>query len=171
MWAEQPLQQEHIFTQTLDRSSLTKLKGGESIEALCKTTATIIFYKLPADTDSCLRYINALDFSRPATGLRVIKPKGNRAGEAHIPVVITKLTAYTWRLLEQRVVYFTHNLAVGIRHAVNDENICFWFSGFFRSPYSHANSWLRKCFHVSERELPPLLRSPPLLRLTLEGLH
>jgi hypothetical protein len=37
-------------------------------------------------------------------------------------VVITRLTAYIWRLLTQRVVYFTSTFAVGIRHAVNDEN-------------------------------------------------
>jgi hypothetical protein len=37
-------------------------------------------------------------------------------------VVITQLTAYIWHLLEQRVVYFTPTLAVGIRHAVNDES-------------------------------------------------
>jgi hypothetical protein len=122
MWAEQPVGQTHPFGTTIDRSTLTKPKGGESKEVLCKTTATIIFYKLPTDTTLCLRYINALDFPRPATRLRVIKPKGNRAGEAQIPVVITRMTAYIWRLLEQRVVYFKHDLAVGIRHAVNDEN-------------------------------------------------
>jgi hypothetical protein len=122
LWAEQPVGQTHPFNTTIDRSSLTKPKGGESKEVLCKTTATIIFYKLPTDTALCLRYINALDFPRPATRLRVIKPKGNRAGEAQIPVVITRMTTYIWRLLEQRVVYFKHDLAVGIRHAVNDEN-------------------------------------------------
>jgi hypothetical protein len=75
-WAEQPLQQEHPFSKTVNRSTLTKPKGGENIQVLCKTTATIIFYKLPADTASCLRFINNLDFPRPATRLRVIKPKG-----------------------------------------------------------------------------------------------
>ena len=121
------LQQEHLFTQTLDRSSLTKPKGGESIEVLCKTTVTIIFYKLQADTNyQRIQQTHASVTSTPWTSLAlpqgVIKPKGNRAGEAQIPVIITKLTAYTWRLLEQRVVYFTHNLAVGICHAVNDES-------------------------------------------------
>jgi hypothetical protein len=106
----------------LDRSSLTAPIGDEAKEILCNTTATIIFYMLPADTTSCLRYINALQFPRPATRLRVIKPKGNRGGEAQIPVVITQLTAYIWRLLLQRAVYFTSDLALGIRHAVNDEN-------------------------------------------------
>ena len=121
-WAEQPFGHEHVFKNVIDRSTLTPPKGGENRDVLCTTTATIIFYNLPADTDSCLRYINALDFPRPATRLRVIKPKGNRAGASQIPVVITALTAYIWRLLEQRVVYFTNTLAVGIRHAVNDEN-------------------------------------------------
>ena len=121
-WAEQPLGHAHVFDNVIDRSTLTPPKGGENRAVLCKTTATIIFYNLPADTDSCLRYINALDFPRPATRLRVIKPKGNRAGVSQIPVVITALTEYIWRLLEQRVVYFTNTLAVGIRHAVNDDN-------------------------------------------------
>ena len=62
LWAEQPVGQTHPFNTTIDRSSLTKPKGGESKEVLCKTTATIIFYKLPTDTALCLRYINALDF-------------------------------------------------------------------------------------------------------------
>jgi hypothetical protein len=83
--------------------------------------ATIIFYLLPENSALALRYINALDFPRPATHLRVIKPKGQRDGEAQIPVVVTHLTAYIWRLLHQWVVYFTSTLAVGIRHAVNNE--------------------------------------------------
>ena len=36
--------------------------------------------------------------------------------------MITQLTAYIWRLLAQRAVYFTRDLAVGIRHTVKDEN-------------------------------------------------
>ena len=106
----------------VDRSTLTSPKGNGTKQTLCNAGATIIFYLLPTDTTLALHYINALDFSRPTTLLRVIKPKGNRAGEAQIPVVITRLTAYIWRLLHQRVVYFTSTLAVGIRHAVNDEN-------------------------------------------------
>ena len=104
IWAEQPVGHTHPFNTTLDRSSLTAPIGDEAKEILCNTTATIIFYMLPADTTSCLRYINALQFPRPATRLRVIKPKGNREGEAQIPVVITQLTAYIWRLLAQRAV-------------------------------------------------------------------
>ena len=74
------------------------------------------------NTALALRYINTLDFPRPATLLRVVKPKGNLAREPQIPVVITRLTAYILRLLTQRAVYFTPTFAVGIRHAVNDEN-------------------------------------------------
>ena len=122
LWASQPLGSEHPFANVIDRSTLTPPKNNEHKRVLCKAGATIIFYLLPADTTLALRYINALDFPRPATLLRVIKPKGNRAGEAQIPVVIKRLTAYIWRLLHQRVVYFTSTLAVGIRHAVNDEN-------------------------------------------------
>ena len=92
------------------------------MSSCCKASATIIFYLLPEDTALALRYINTLDFPRPATLLRVVKPKSNRAGEPQIPVVITRLIAYIWRLLTQRVIYFTPTLAVGIRHAVNDEN-------------------------------------------------
>jgi hypothetical protein len=83
--------------------------------------ARINFYLLPADTDLALRYVNALDFPRPATHLRVIKPKDNRPGEPHIPVVITHLSAYIWMLLHQRVT-LPPTPAVSIRHAVNYEN-------------------------------------------------
>ena len=121
MWASQPLNQQHPFNKVVDRSTLTPPMGGEETEVLSNGVATIIFYLLPEETAMALRYINALDFPRPATHLRVIKPKGQRDGEAQIPVVITHLTAYVWRLLHQRVVYFTTTLAVGIRHAVNDE--------------------------------------------------
>ena len=122
MWASQPMGTQHPFNRVVDRSTLTPPTGGENKRVLCKASATIIFYLLPEDTALALRYINTLDFPRPATLLRVIKPKGNRAGEPQIPVVITRLTAYIWRLLTQRVIYFTPTLAVGIRHAVNDEN-------------------------------------------------
>lgn len=114
--------QQHPFNTVIDRSTLTPPRGGESNRVICKETATIIFYHLPQDTSLALHFVNSLDFPRPATLLRVIKPKGNRAGEAQIPVVITHLTAYIWRLLHQRVVYFTSSIAMGFRHTVNDEN-------------------------------------------------
>jgi hypothetical protein len=112
----------HPFKQILDRSALTPPTGGENKRVLCKAPATIILYLLPEDTALALRYINNLDFPHPATLFRVVKPKSNRAGEPKIPVVITRLTAYIWRLLTQRVAYFTPTFAVGIRHAVNDES-------------------------------------------------
>jgi hypothetical protein len=83
------------FTTVADCSTLTSPRGGENKRVICKVTATIIFYLLP-HTSLALRYVNALDSPRPATLLRVIKPRGNRAGEAQIPVVITYLTAYIW---------------------------------------------------------------------------
>jgi hypothetical protein len=73
---------------------LSKVKEWALSNAGPRTATTIIFYLLPQHTTLALRYVNALDFPRPATLLRVIKPKGNRAGEAQIPVVITHLTAH-----------------------------------------------------------------------------
>ena len=77
MWASQPMGTQHLFNQVVDRSTLTPPTGGENKRVLCKASATIIFYLLPEDTALALRYINTLDFPRPATLLLVVKPKGN----------------------------------------------------------------------------------------------